>query len=77
MSESDEVKFVEVKPNDFPITLELLEPDTKEVLWSTIIEGPGALNVPGLAKLGVTHVLPRLTYPDGEVVGPEENNPDE
>lgn len=49
----------------YPMTVELLDAGTHEVVWSTIVEGPGVLQVPAPDDLGVSPVITRVKFADG------------
>lgn len=72
---SDDVAFADVPAEDFPMRIEFYRTDTKEVIRSIQIDGPGALQVPGLGGpdkgfwVGV-----RVTTATGEI---SETEPDE
>lgn len=62
-----DIAFHEFKPEWLPLTVELVHPDGT-VVWSTVIDGPGALVVPALPG---PPLHARLTFPDGHVIEAE------
>ena len=62
----EEIAYANMKPEDFPFTIEIYRQDTKEVLWRTVVEGPGAMQIPGFGGQGFV-VDVRITYPDSRV----------
>lgn len=59
---------------DFPFKVELLDYDTRRVLWEHDVTGPGPLRVPSRTALGVRAVTVRATWPDGTITLTEPGN---
>lgn len=61
------VVFMDLKPDEFPFTVEIFhgdDPDGLRPLFQVIVDGPGALNIPGLRQPGDPPCWARVTYPD-------------
>lgn len=67
--------FVDFSWSDFPFRLDYLTEDDDRLVWSRVIPGPGALEVPALAVHYGT-VYARLTFADGRVVTSRDDQPD-
>jgi hypothetical protein len=59
--------FTDLPAECFPFTIELLDPVTREALWSVTSDGPGAIQVPAARELGAERVVARVTFGDGTV----------
>ena len=59
--------FSDFPASAFPFTVELLQADTREVVWKTTVDGPGLLIVPGLDMTGPGRKIARITFADGTV----------
>jgi hypothetical protein len=59
--------FHDLDPESFPFVIEFIADDTGETVHRSVVEGPGALYVPPIAKLyGPCNV--RITFADGEIL---------
>lgn len=67
MTDENPNVFIDLKKDDFPFLVELLDSETRAVVWSQLVEEPGALVVPSKNSLGVGHLKVRLSFPDGTV----------
>jgi hypothetical protein len=67
-------EFIDLCEDAFPFLIELLELGTEKVVWSQLVEEPGAVIVPSREELGVTAVWVRVSYSDGTV---HEHTPQE
>lgn len=56
--------FFDLAKEDFPFTITFVRDDTGEVLWQQMVDGPGALQVPGFGGQGF-RVDVRIEYPNG------------
>jgi hypothetical protein len=65
--EKPAVKFHDLPAAAFPFTVELLDAETREVVWTAVVDGPGTLRVPGPDELGPRLKAARVTYADGTV----------
>jgi hypothetical protein len=63
------VAFKDLPAAAFPFTIELLNADTREVVWTVTVDGPGVITVPGRDVTGPGRKIARITYPDGTVEG--------
>jgi hypothetical protein len=69
MSELPPYAFVDLKAESFPFHVELIDPESKAVVWETWVQKAGAMWVPGRKETNAGRpVNVRLTFPDGEVV---------
>lgn len=59
--------YSELRPEDFPFTLEALDSESGAVVWKKIIETPGPLYIPALAAKIGRPVKVRITWPSGKV----------
>jgi hypothetical protein len=62
-----ETKFHDFPADAFPFTVELLDAETREVVWSATADGPGAMRIPGSDELGPRLKAARVTFADGTV----------
>lgn len=60
--------FRDLPADAFPFTMEILDADTREVVWAVTVDGPGAIRVPGLDETGPGRKIARITWADGSVV---------
>jgi hypothetical protein len=60
-------KFTDLPARAFPFKVELLDAETREVVWSATAAGPGALWIPGQDELGSRPKVARVTFADGIV----------
>lgn len=59
--------FADLPAEAYPFTLEFFKKDTKEVVHTIEVTGPGTVDVPGLSTVhGPIGV--RVTFADGEVI---------
>lgn len=58
-------RSVDLPAAAFPFTVELLDAETRDVLWQVAVTDPGALRVPGKAELGGRATTVRIKYADG------------
>ena len=66
--EAAPVTFRDLPAECFPFTIELLDPATREALWSvTSGDGPGAIRIPAARELGAERVIARVTFADGTI----------
>jgi hypothetical protein len=61
------VKSADLPASAFPLTVEVLDAETREVVWSATADGPGAMRIPGPDELGPRPKAARVTYADGTV----------
>ena len=61
------VAFRDLPAEAFPFTVELLKADTRTVVWTATVDGPGALRVPGPDETGPGRKIVRVTFADGTV----------
>lgn len=59
--------FRDFPPEAFPLTIELLDAATGEALWKATADGPGIMDIPTPADLGIARVSARVTFADGTV----------
>jgi len=64
---SDKQPLFDLPPEAYPFTVEFLRSDTKEVVHTIHVPGPGAVTVPGLRQQYGVEMEVRVTYADGEV----------
>ncbi len=74
MSEpADDVMFAEAWPWRFPLTIQILDAVTREVVHVIEVEGPGVVQVPGRnVTNGGKPVAVRVLYADGTTEEAEE-----
>lgn len=48
--------FHDFPEDHFPFTVTVLDPETGELLWEQVVEGPGVLNIPGYGRRAVVVV---------------------
>jgi hypothetical protein len=70
MNGNGPVAFHDLPASAFPLVMELLDADSREVRWTTTITGrPGGIRIPGNAETnGGKPVIARITFADGETV---------
>lgn len=51
----------------FPFTMRLTDAETGEEVWSTTVDRPGVVTVPGTAQHGHARVKARIEWADGTV----------
>lgn len=56
--------FLDLPPEAFPFTAEIIRSDTGAVVHTIRVDGPGAFHVPSFAHLGV-RIDARITFSDG------------
>lgn len=56
------VAFYDLRRDQFPFRLRLLDEATDEVAWESLVRGPGAIEIPSFAP---RKVRAELTYPNG------------
>lgn len=60
--------FIDVPPNDFPFDVEVLDVETRKVVWRVTVTGPGAVEFPGRDQTNNGKpVAVRVSYPDGTI----------
>ena len=60
------VAFRDLPADLFPLTMQLLDAETREVRWEQVIRGPGPLRIPSRAEINSGRVLiARITFADG------------
>jgi hypothetical protein len=60
--------FHDLPADAFPVTLDLLDAASREVRWTLVLDGPGALRVPSRDEInGGLPVTARVTFADGTV----------
>jgi hypothetical protein len=65
---NENTAFVDLPPDSFPLTIELLDAETRLVRWSARVTEPGVLNVPSRTEVNDGKLLAaRVTWPDGTV----------
>ena len=65
-------KFTDLPARAFPFKVELLDAETREVVWSATSDGPGVMRIPGLGETGPRPKAVRVTLADGTV---QESDP--
>jgi len=65
--------FRDLPRSAFPFVIELLNAESRQVVWSAEVAGPGALRIPGRDETGGRPVAVRVTYADGTVCVDEPN----
>jgi hypothetical protein len=58
----DDVRYVDIDVDAFPMRVEYIDDDTDELLQSIDVPGPGFLEIPGFAP---RRVRVKITSPDG------------
>lgn len=54
-----------LEPDDFPLTLEMLDAVSREVVWKVTVTGAGAIWIPGRGEVNEGRpVAVRVTTPD-------------
>jgi hypothetical protein len=61
-------KFTDLPASAFPFKVELLDAETREVVWSATSDGPGVMRIPGPDELGPRLKAARVTLADGTVM---------
>lgn len=59
------VAFHDLPPSAFPMTVELVDRLSGDVVWSVQVDGPGAVKVPGRDERPGGDVIARVTFADG------------
>lgn len=68
------VAFHDLPAELFPFTVEYLDADSKQVVESTTVEGPGAIQIPGKEALGVRATIVHFIFPQVEFWMDENEN---
>lgn len=58
------ISFHGLSADSFPFEIKAWDADTGDVLWTTTVEGPSAVKVPGKPE-GIRQVKVTFTWPDG------------
>lgn len=64
---SQPVIYRRLDAGSFPFTIEALDSRDGSIVWSCVVTGPGAIDIPPLAKRIGAPVHTRIVWPDGEI----------
>jgi hypothetical protein len=59
--------FHDLPASYFPVTIEMLRSDTKEVVHRIVVSGPGAVEIPALREREGVPIGVKMTTADGHV----------
>jgi hypothetical protein len=66
MSAPTPFSFHDLPRSRYPFTMQLLDDQTREVVWELEVTGPGAIRIPGVQESnGGRPVAVRIRYADG------------
>lgn len=64
---STQLEFVDLPRNSFPLSIELIDAQTRETVWCELVHAPGAVRIPHFTDINNGKPVDvRVTFGDGD-----------